>query len=442
MKKILVLGAGLVSRPLVRYLLNPPDFHVTVASRTVSKAEALIAGHPRGAALQLLANETAKLEKLVSEHDLAISLLPAPLHPVVAEMCVSHRKHMVTTSYVSPKMRALDGAARAAGVMLLNEVGVDPGIDHMSAMRIIHDVAKRGGQVVSFKSYCGGLPAPEANDNPWGYKFSWSPRGVCTAGKNAARYRENGKLVEIPGPELFTHHHPVPVAGIGELEGYPNRDSLIYVEIYGLAGIETMFRGTLRYPGWCACLKKVVDLGLLDETPVTYPAGMTFAEWIAGFIKSKSTKDLRAQVAQHLKLDVKSNVLDRFEWLGLFSNHPLPITGQQTTALDVLAARLDAKMPYKKGERDMIVLIHRFVARFPDGKEERISSTLIDYGQPDGDSSMARTVSLPAAVGSKLILTGQIRTTGVHVPVTPEIYNPILDELATMDICCGEKTER
>ncbi len=442
MKKVLVLGAGLVSRPLVRYLLDQPDFHVTVASRTVTKAEALITGHKNGSALQLLANETAKLEKLVSEHDLAISLLPAPLHPVVAEMCVSHRKHMVTTSYVSPKMRTLDDPARAAGILLLNELGVDPGIDHMSAMRVIHDVRRRGGQVVSFKSYCGGLPAPEANDNPWGYKFSWSPRAVCTAGKNAARYREHGQLVEVPGPELFTCHHPVPVAGIGELEGYPNRDSLIYVELYGLEDVETMFRGTLRYPGWCACMKKVVDLGLLDETPVTYTPGLTFARWTAGFIKAKSPDNLRQQVAQHLGLEASSNVLDRLEWLGLFSNDPLPVTGQQTTPLDVLATRMDAKMPYKKGERDMLILVHRFVARFPGQPDERISSTLIDFGQPDGDSSMARTVSLPAAVATRLVLTGKIRDTGVHIPVKPEIYNPVLDELATMGIHCEEKTEQ
>ena len=445
MKKVLVLGAGLVSSPLVRYLLESPDFQVTVASRTVSKAEALIGGHPRGTAVQLLANETAKLEKLVSDHDLAISLLPAPLHPVVAEMCVTHRKHMVTTSYVSPKMRGLDDAARRADVLLLNEIGVDPGIDHMSAMRIIHDVARRGGRVVSFKSYCGGLPAPEANDNPWGYKFSWSPRGVCTAGRNAACYRENGKLVEIPGPELFGCHHPVPVEGVpghAELEGYPNRDSLIYVDLYGLEGIETMFRGTLRYPGWCACLKKVVELGLLDETQATYAVGTTFAQWIAGFIGSKSTGSLRARVAEFLKLESSSNVLERWEWLGLFSNDPLPNAGQPTTALDVLAARMEARMAYKPGERDMLVLMHRFVARLPGRPDEKISSTLIDFGIPDGDSSMARTVSLPAAIATKLILTGAIRDVGVHVPVQPAIYNPVLDELATMNIRCAEKTER
>ncbi len=441
MRKVLVLGAGLVSRPLVRYLLEVPDFQVTVASRTASKAEALIRGHPRGTALPLLANETAKLDKLIGEHDLAISLLPAPLHPVVAEMCLKHRKHMVTTSYVSPKMKALDEPARKADVLLLNEIGVDPGIDHMSAMRVMHGIFKRGGQVISFRSYCGGLPAPEANDNPWGYKLSWSPRGVCTAGKNPARYREDGKVVEIPGPELFTCHHPVEVPGIGLLEGYPNRDSLSYIELYALDGVETMFRGTLRYPGWCNCMKKVVDLGLLDETPVTYPPGTTFAKWIAQMIKASSTRDLRRQVADYLKLDPASNVLDRFEWLGLFSDEPLPIIGQQTTPLDVLAARMEAKLSYKPGERDMLVMMHRFVARLPGQPDEKISSTLIDFGQPDGDTSMARTVSLPAAVATKLILTGRIRLTGVQIPVMPEVYNPVLDELAGMDIRCVEKVE-
>ena len=442
MKKVLVLGAGLVSRPLVRYLLDQPDFGVTVASRTVSKADALVAGHPKGSTTTLLADDTQKLTKLIGEHDLAISLLPAPLHPVVAETCIKHRKHMVTTSYVSPKMTQLDASAREAGVTILNEIGVDPGIDHMSAMRVIHDVRDRGGSVVSFKSYCGGLPAHEANDNPWGYKFSWSPRAVCTAGKNTARYRENGKEINVPGPELFTHHHKVHVEGLGELEAYPNRDSLGYIDVYGLADIETMYRGTFRYQGWCDCLKKVVDLGMLDETPTTYPPGTTFAQWIAGLMKKAPSENVRKDVAAHFGLDEPSNVLDRFEWLGLLSNDPLPITGTETTPLDILAARMDEKMKYAPGERDMIALCHYFLARFPSGEEERITSTLIDYGQPDGDSSMARTVSLPAAIGAAMILTGRINLPGVHVPVEKAIYGPVLDELANLDIRCVEKTAK
>ncbi len=440
MKRILVLGAGLVSRPLVRYLLDQPDFEVTVASRTVSKAEALIAGHEKGQAVPLVTDDRAKLEKLISEHDLAVSLLPAPQHPVVAELCIKHLKHMVTTSYVSPKMRSLDEAAREAKVMVLNEIGVDPGIDHMSAMRIIHDVTGRGGEITSFKSYCGGLPAPDANDNPWGYKFSWSPRAVCTAGKNEAHFLEKGQQVDVPGPELFTYVDKLDVQGVGELEAYPNRDSLSYIDVYGLKGIATMFRGTFRYPGWCRCLKKVVDLGLLDEKPVTYAKGTTFKQWMGEIINAPSLDDMRLQVATEVDLDPDDDVLHRFDWLGLFSDDELPITEQETTRLDILAARMGERMPYKPGERDMIVLLHQFIGRFPNGTEEHIRSTLIEFGQPDGDSAMARTVSLPAAVGAKLILTGAISETGVHVPVKPEIYNPVLDELETMGIKCEETT--
>ncbi len=441
MKKVLVLGAGLVSRPLVRYLLDQPGFRVTVASRTVSKAEALIAGHPGGKALPLLAKDTAKLDKLVADHDLAISLLPAPLHPVVADLCIKHRKQMVTTSYVSPQMKALDKTAKDAGLMILNEIGVDPGTDHMSAMRVIDAVRAKGGQVTSFRSYCGGLPAPKANDNPWGYKVSWSPRAVCTAGKNPGRYRENGKIVDIPGPELFAHHHPVTVPGVGELEGYTNRDALGYIELYGLTGIDTMFRGTLRYPGWCDTLKKVVELGLLDEKPVTHPPGMTYAQFTAGFLKSAPSKNLRKDLAAQLKLPASSEVLDKFEWLGLFSADPLPDAGTETTALDMMAARMAQKLAYRPGEPDMIAMRHEFVAQYPKGKREHITSTLVAYGEPDGDSAMARTVSLPAAIATAMILNGKVHVPGVHIPVAKNIYGPVLDELADMGIKFVEETK-
>ncbi len=442
MNKVLLLGAGLVSRPLVRYLLEKAGFQVTIASRTVSKADKLADGHPNAKTMALLADDNDKLSQLISEHDLAISLLPAPLHPVVAEFCIKHRKNMVTTSYVSPAMQNLNLAAENAGVLLLNEIGVDPGIDHMSAMRVFHDVRNRGGRVTHFRSYCGGLPAPEANTNPWGYKFSWSPRAVCTAGKNSARYRMNGEEVVIPGPELFTDcGHGMNVEGIGELEAYPNRDSLGYIDTYDLEGIKTMFRGTFRYPGWCETLKAIVDLGILEETPATYPAGTTYAGWLGNLLKSPATGGIRSAVAAQLGIDEGSKILDRFEWLGLFSNEEIAITDKETTPLDVLAKRMEQKMMYAPGERDMIVMCHQFVAEFPNAPTENITSTLIDFGQPNGDSSMARTVSLPAAVAARLVVTGKIKKTGVQVPVEPDIYNPVLDELATMKIECKERTE-
>jgi saccharopine dehydrogenase (NADP+, L-glutamate forming) len=250
MKTVLVLGAGLVTRPHVRYLLDIPDFEVIVASRTVSKAKALVDGHPRGKAVALNVDDQAALEDLIRQADLSVSMLPYVYHPTVAALCVKHGKQMVTTSYVKDAMMALDSAAKKAGVILLNEIGVDPGIDHMSAMKVIHGVEAKGGKIASFMSWCGGLPAPEASDNPFGYKFSWSPKGVLLAGRNPARFQRHGQVVEVPGEELFDHYWPVQINGLGEFEGYPNRDSLPYAKTYNIQPTDWMFRGTLRNVGW------------------------------------------------------------------------------------------------------------------------------------------------------------------------------------------------
>jgi len=436
-KHILVLGAGLVARPLVRYLLEVPGFHVTVATRTVRKAEAMIEGHPRGAPVTVDVEREDDLRALVAKADLAISLLPWTQHLKVARMCLDRGIPMVTTSYVSPDMRALDAPAREKGVILLNEVGLDPGIDHMSAMRIIHDVERRGGKVEEFESCCGGLPAPEANTNPWGYKFSWSPRGVVLAGRNSARYLRGGKIVETPGPDLFTDVRSAEIPGIGAMEIYPNRDSLGYRDIYGLSDVVTLFRGTFRYPGHSRTWKGLADLGWLDLEERDVP-GMTYASLQSRLISSPG-KDVRAEVAAFLRMDPGSDPIHRMEWLGLFSSDPLPHT--RISPLDVLSNRLNEKLVYAAGERDMIILQHRFLARFPGGRTERILSTLTDFGIPGGDSSMARTVSLPAAIGTRLVLEGRITTTGVHIPVLPEMYDPILEELERLGIRFVETTQ-
>jgi len=440
MKKVLVLGAGLVSRPLVRYLLERAGLAVTVASRTVSKAVALIDGHERGAALPLDVKDEAELDRLVGETDLAISLLPYVHHVTVARLCLKHRIPMVTTSYVSDAMRELDAEARAAGVILLNEIGVDPGIDHMAAMQIIHRVQNAGGTVARFHSYCGGLPAPEANTNPYGYKFSWSPRGVLMAGRNSARYLEEGAEVNIPGPELFANQWELEVPGAGTFEAYPNRDSIPYIETYGLKGVKNMLRGTLRYPGWCETLKAIADLGLLeDETTKPY-AGLTLGAWLGGFLGEDAGDDPRAAAAAKLGLGADHGVFDKLDWLGLFSDEP--VKAAAGTALDVLCAEMLARMSYAEGERDLLVQHHEFDADYPDGRKEAITSTMVDFGIPHGDSSMARTVSLPAAIGARLILEGRIPLTGVQIPVQPEIYTPVLEELATMDIEFAEAISR
>ncbi len=436
MNNILVFGAGLVVQPLVDYLLDL-GWGVTVASRTLSKAEALTGGRPHTRALQCDVS-TDPIDALVAEHDLAVSLLPAPMHPVVAKACIAHGKPMVTTSYISPEMRALDGAAKEAGVVLLNELGLDPGIDHMSAMEIIHDANQKGGKVVGFQSYCGGLPAPDSDDNPFGYKFSWSPRGVLTAARNDARYLDGGEVVDVPGPTLFTHYKPIEVGAAGTFEGYPNRDSVAYQDIYGLHDATKVLRGTLRNVGHCDSWKKIVDFGMLDLEERDDLDGLTRAQFTATFL-DEIQGDVKAATAAQMGVDVDSPVIQKLDWLGMFDEETLPTT--TGSALDVLAAQMWDRMQYGAGQRDMIVLQHTFDVAYPD-HTERVVSQLVDFGIPNGASAMSRTVALPAAIGVRMILQGEISEPGVCSPVTPEMYKPILTELGELGVKFEETVTR
>jgi saccharopine dehydrogenase-like NADP-dependent oxidoreductase len=436
MKKVLILGAGLVAGPLVKYLLDLPDFSIVVADVEVARARKLVAGHPRGQAELLDISDRAALAVAIGRVDLVVSMVPYTFHPVVAALAVEQGKSMVTASYVSPAMRELDSRAREKGVVLLNEMGLDPGIDHMEAMRVIHEVHDSGGQVLTFTSYCGGLPAPEANTNPFGYKFSWSPRGVLLASKNSAKFLKDGQVVSTPAADLFARPEIIPIPGLGEFEGYPNRDSVPYRETYGIPEAGTILRGTLRYPGWCATLKKMVELGLLDETPKDRTGG-TFRGLMAELAQAAPGSDVRSSVAARLGLGSGSEILSGLGWLGLFEERKLPT--EKGSALDNLAALMIEKLQYAAGERDMIVLQHEFLARTESGRSERIVSTLIDYGVPGGDSSMSRTVGLPAAIAARLVLEGKIRMAGVQVPVHPEIYGPVLEELGTLGVRFEEK---
>jgi len=373
MKKILILGAGLVAKPLVKYLLDQPDFEVVIATRTVSKAVKLIDSHPKGTAKTLNLKNEEGLRDEVKEADLVISMVPYAFHTLVARFCIEFKKQMVTTSYVSDEMKSLDADAKAAGILILNEAGLDPGIDHMEAMRIIHEVEDKGGKIESFTSYCGGLPAPEANTNPFGYKFSWSPIGVLLAGKNSAKYLKDGEIVEIPSKDLFDNYGIIPIEGLGDFEGYPNRDSVPYIDLYGIQSTQTMLRGTLRNIGWCSTLKKVADIGLLDKEEKDL-TGYTYANFIRTLMGNPEESDLRQALAAYLDLERDSAILDRFEWLGLLSDDPVGI--DKGGAIDVLAARMVEKMSFDEGERDMIILQHTFEASYPEGPGERITSTL------------------------------------------------------------------
>ncbi len=440
MSRVVVFGAGLVVRAHVRYLLDQ-GFDVTVASRTVSKAEAIVDGHPRGTPTAFdIAKEPSRLAEIIADHDLVVSLLPWQYHAQVAQACIECGKDMVTTSYVKDDMKALDEPARAAGVMLLNELGVDPGIDHMTAMQVINRVQADGGRITTFQSYCGGLPAPEANDNPFGYKFSWSPRGVLLAGLNDARYRMDGIDVEVPGQELFDRIWRVPVEIEGrtiEFQGYPNRDSMPYTDYYGIDPDKTMFRGTLRNPHWCATMKQIARLGWLRTDDLQGLEGETYADLTARLIGVDTADDLGAAVARHLGLDPGGVEIAGMEWIGLFSDDPLP---GPKAPVDILTARMLDKMSYAEGERDMLVLQHTFIAEYPD-RRERIISTMVDFGIPGGDSSMNRTVGLPAAVAARFVLEGRFHQPGVVVPVMPELYEPVLEELQRLGITFTESVE-
>jgi saccharopine dehydrogenase-like NADP-dependent oxidoreductase len=438
MNKVLILGAGMVSRPIVRYLLDQQDIKLVMASRTVSKAVNIINNHPNGTAVELNVLDEQLLDNLVSNADIVISLLPYMYHVKVAKLCLKYKNNLVTTSYVSDEMKALDNEAKENSILLLNECGLDPGIDHMSAMRVIHDVEKKGGKIISFKSTTGALPSHETNTNPFGYKFSWSPRGVLLASKNPAKWLENEEIVSYPGEQLFENYNIQDVPGVGSFENYPNRDSVPYKDIYGLKDSKTVYRGTFRMTGWCETMRKIVALGWLNDQPLEKFNGKTYADVTRFLINAQPDENLSDATAKYLGLEIYSTVIKRLEWLGLFADKKLP--EDKDNPLDFLNVLTLEKMSLKKHERDMIVMHHEFIAEYPN-KKEYITSTLVDYGIPNDDSSVARTVALPAAIAVKMILNKTIKITGVHIPIQPEIYNPILDELETMNITFKERNE-
>ncbi len=435
MKTVLILGAGRVAKPMVEYLIRFPDIKVIIASRHVDHARSWFPSDSPHEIIQHDFSHNGEAEEIVKKGDVIVSLLPYTLHVKFAREAIKLGKHLVTTSYVSAEMKALDAEARAKGILLLNEIGLDPGIDHMSAKKIIDEAHQKGGQVVSFKSYCGGIPAPDANDNPLGYKFSWSPRGVLMAGRNSARYLENGKIVEIAGGDLFKHYWSIKVDGL-QLETYTNRDCLGYIELYEIPEVKTIFRGTLRYPGWSEFMQGIAELGLLSEHPITDVQGKSYVEVFARIL-NVTVPEIRPLIRERLGAKAE-DFIQKLEWLGLCDPYTT-FNETNTTPIDFLTHIMLEKMQYKPGERDMVVLYHDFLIQYPD-REEQVTSTLIDYGIPNGDSAMARTVSLPAAIAVRLILESKINVTGVHIPVIKEIYEPVLEELERLGIHSEEKT--
>ena len=438
-QKVMIFGAGLVSKPMVDYLAGH-GYEITIGNRHKAKAERLAKLHPNVKAVEVDASDDKLMSKLISEHDLSVSLLPAVNHPIVAKHCINHKKNMVTTSYVSPQMAELSDEAVNSDVLILNEIGVDPGIDHMSAMKIFDEVQDKGGKIASFMSYCGGLPAPRYNTNPLGYKFSWAPKGVLIAAGNNAQYLRDGKIVKIPGKDLFSHYWLVDVPGAGTYEAYPNRDSLSYIETYGLEGIKTIYRGTFRNISHCETWYAMAQLGFFDKDAEVVDTGdMSVAKFIKTEMLGLSEDAcLKSEIAKKLNLNDSSVVLKKFEWLGFFDEE-YQVPCEKGAAIDVLTAIMLEKMSYEPGELDLLLMHHEFIAEHKDGKQQRITSTMIDYGIPGGDTSMARTVSLPAAIAVRMILEGKISLKGVQRPTDRKVYLPVLAELETMNIKLVER---
>lgn len=448
MKRVLVLGAGMVSRPLVRHLLEKQGHQVTLGDRNLMQVQSVIGSHPNGTAVQVEATDIEALKRLVRKANIAVSILPPTskdgtvnFHANVAGACVAEGVPLVTSSYADNTAGSAE-AAQSSKVIILNEMGLDPGIDHFSAMRIIRDARARGEEIISFTSFCGGLPAPETA-NTLGYKFSWSPAGVFKAMLNDAIFLRDGERTTIRNAQLFANPSQHPIDGIEALEGYPNRNSLQYLSAYGLEGIRDMQRGTLRMQNWCAFWDRVAKLGVISNVPMDL-SGLSYANLTRRLMQTSGGNGIEAEFARHLKIREDAKIIVQARELGLFEDELIPATDSDgdsiQTPLAALALIAQKRMKYAPGERDMSVMQHVFLTR-NGSRRRRITSTLLEFGDPNGDSSMSRLVGLTAAIGVKLIAEGKIEGRGSLIPTTPDIYEPALAELAALGIRMQEKVE-
>lgn len=441
MKNILIIGAGRSATSLISYCLRQADAYdwkITIADVDVHLAAEKIAGHSRGTALSFDIRNEEQRRFVIGQHDVVISMLPAFMHGDVARDCVEFGKHMATASYVSPDMQKLEGEALKKGVLLLNECGLDPGLDHASAMQIIDGIKAKGGIIRSFKSYCGGLVAPESNDNPWGYKFSWNPRNVILAGQGTAQWLDKGKIHFIPYNRLFKQTDTVSAENYGQFDAYANRDSISYIDVYGLTGIQTMLRGTLRQAGFCKAWNVFTTLGLTDDTSrIAHANKLTYTSLLRAFLPGYP-EDVREGLRKLMGSEWSSDIENMFEYLDLFDDRPITVTdGSPAQLLQIL---LEDKWLLRKGDRDMIVMQHQFEYEEPGFKGlKKLQSSLVLEGQDEQHTAMALTVGLPLAITVKNFMTGKFDLRGVQIPIRPEIYIPLLEELQEHQIHFLEK---
>ena len=445
MKNVLILGAGQSSPYLIYYMLNEAEkynWEVIVADYNREAALAKINNHPKGKAVQFDVNDENLRNELIKNADIVLNLLAPPFQFLIASDCLKHGKSVISASYENKKVAALNKEAKEKGILILNEMGLDPGIDHMSAMSLIQKIHDGSGFVTSFISYGSAIPAPEVKSNPLNYCITWNSRNVVMAGEMGAIYLEDEKIKIVPYSHLFNCTNEVEVDGVGKLEAYPNRDSVMYKDVFGLKNVKTMIRGTLRYPGYSELWSKIVKLGMPNEV-VEIPklSKMTYREYTEMFVpKSANSVNLEDRVANFLKISPTGIIMDKLKWLGLFDNKV--IGGNVKTSTEVMQKILNEKLPLPTGKRDMVILMHILEAEFPnENTRKKYISTLVDYGEPNGITSIAKTVGAPAAIAAKLILLGELNITGTHIPTHPLIYTKVLKELETLKLKFVEKVE-
>lgn len=429
MKHILIIGAGRSSTALINYLIKTAEeqaWKVTVADSDINIAKAKTAHTDVAEGVELDVNDEAIRQDLIRDKDIVVSLLPAFLHPIVAKDCLLFSKHLVTASYLNEEIRNMEAEAMSKGLLFMGEMGLDPGIDHMSAMKTIHEIKESGGELSAFYSYTGGLIAPESDDNPWSYKFTWNPRNVVLAGQGTAQYLNKGKIKYIPYNRLFSERKVIHVPELGPYDVYANRDSLPYRKLYGLNDIPTILRGTIRANGYCDAWNTLVRIGLTDDSfDLDLSTINTYSQLVESFILG-SYPDIKTGVANFLGLSVDDEIIRKLEWTELFSDRPIRL--KKATPAQALEDLLLDKWALKTEDKDMIIMQHQFEYEL-DGAEKKIVSSMVTKGEDAVNTSMAKTVGLPVAILVKLILQGKVTLTGVHIPVMSEVYNPVLDEL-------------
>ena len=442
MRKILVIGSGKSASYLIRYLLEKSEqenLFITIGDISLENTQKLIGNHKNAKGIILDVFDKESRQNAVKHADIVVSMLPARFHIEVAKDCITYEKNMVTASYVSDEMQALDDAAKEKGLVFMNEIGVDPGIDHMSAMQVIDSIRDKGGKMVLFESFTGGLVAPESDNNLWNYKFTWNPRNVVVAGQGgAAKFLQEGTYKYIPYNRLFRRTEFFEIEGYGRFEGYANRDSLKYQSVYGLDNIKTLYRGTMRRVGFSRAWNIFVQLGMTDDSyTIDDSENMSYRDFVNLFLSYSPSDSVELKFRHALKIDQDDIVWDKLEELDIFSKTKM-VNLKKATPAQILQKILMDSWTLAEDDIDMIVMYHKFGNEL-NGKMHQIDSTMVTKGEDQTYTAMAKTVGLPVAIATLAILNGKIKTPGVQIPITKEVYTPILEELKSLGIVFNEK---